>query len=183
MIPKEFVYYKIGMALISAQRVEYLTRELVKHLIEFDSEIYGIADQSFFDHSPSAQKLRKQTLGHIFKLLKLNPKLVLADELDNYLGKRNTLAHGFWKEFLSKASEEQEEKAVRFCNEFGRMSERMESFFKGFLFFLALRHIKDRYEIKGSLGEWGNDFDYFMIALNQKKLPIAIAEENSNFSQ
>jgi hypothetical protein len=36
------VYSRIGMAFISSQRVEYITRELLKHLIEFDKELYGI---------------------------------------------------------------------------------------------------------------------------------------------
>lgn len=73
------------MALMSAQRVEFIIGELLKHLMEFDEDVYGIATEAFLDNAPSAQQLRRQTLGQIFKHLKLNPKLVEMDQLNEYL--------------------------------------------------------------------------------------------------
>jgi len=42
MVDKDFVYSRIGMALVAAQRVEFVTSQLVLHLIEFDRTVYGI---------------------------------------------------------------------------------------------------------------------------------------------
>ena len=59
MIDDTFAYSRIGMALISAQRVEFMACELVDHLIEFDKDIYEITTSIFLDSSPASQKLRK----------------------------------------------------------------------------------------------------------------------------
>jgi hypothetical protein len=170
MTPEEYVFSRIGMALISAQRVEFITGELVKYLIDFDEDLYGITTPEFLSNSPSAQQLRKQTLGQIFKLLKLNPKWVITDVLDDYLKKRNILAHTFWKDYLHSKTDVQCKLAVEFCNDFGKASTKLESFFKGFIFFLSLKHVKDRDRIGENLKPWGQDFDYFMLSLRQDKL-------------
>lgn len=110
------------------------------------------------------------TLGVIFKLLKLNPKLVIEDELNEYLKRRNLLVHGFWKNYLNTKSETQAKTAIDFCYEFGKLSNQLERFFKGFIFFLALRHVAERSEIDTKIKEWESDFEYFLRALNEKYL-------------
>jgi hypothetical protein len=165
MVDESYVFARIGMALISAQRVEFITGQLVEHLLEFDKDVYGITPSSFLDNSNKSKNARKM-LGSIFRLLKLNPKLVVENDLDVYLQKRNLLVHGFWLNYLNTKSEEQARRAIDFCNEFGRLSESLESFFKGFIFFLALRHVKDRDHVTGSIKAWEHDFDFF---LNYKK--------------
>ena len=166
---EDYVYSRIGMALISAQRVEFLTGKLLENLIEFDKTVYGITTAEFLEHS-SKSKDAVKTLGSIFKLLKLNPKLVVENELNDYLKRRNLFIHKFWETYLSSKSIEQATKAVAFCYDFGQFSDRVTSFFKGFLFFLALRHVIDRDHIDPDLKMWDKDFEYFMASLDKKKL-------------
>lgn len=161
MTPQDFAYSRIGMALISAQRVEFITGELLIHLAELDASFYRVTGAEFWANSAKALKKRK-TLGEIFRYLKLAPRLVISEELDEYVQRRNILVHSFWKEFLSNYSEETTKRVIEFCQEFGKRSEAIESFFKGFLFFLGLRHVKDRYHMDPVFSGWENDFDYFM---------------------
>lgn len=137
---EDIVYSKIGAALISAQRVEFVAGQLLE-LLEEHGQIYGIMTEDFTNSSEKSKKLRKKTLGQIFRFLKLNPKLVIADELDEYARLRNILAHKFFQTHLNTKSDEQMWRVMEFCYAFGRFSNRMEKFFKGFLYFLALRHI------------------------------------------
>ena len=76
--------------------------------------------------------------------------------------RRNQLVHGFWKNYLNSKSEQQAKKAVQFCNEFGKLSNSIESFFKGFIYFLGLRHVQDRSHIAVELKKWEKDFEYFI---------------------
>ncbi len=98
----------------------------------------------------------------------MNPKLVIEAELDAYLTKRNILAHGFWQTFLKKEANGKE--AVDFCYDFGRHFERIESFFKGFIYFLALRFVKDRDHLDSEFKKWSDDFDYFIASLKNNHL-------------
>lgn len=175
MIDKDFVFSRIGMALISTQRVEYITNQLVTHLNEFDKDIYGITGKEFLATTQKAN-LARATLGNIFKLLKLNSTLVIEEELNEYLKKRNTLVHSFWRNYLDGISEEQTKRAVDFCYDFGRQSEKIESFFKGFIFFLALRHVEDRTKVPGDLKDWDKDFDYFINTLHERRLKEKIGK-------
>lgn len=64
-------------------------------------------------------------------------------------------------------------KIVDFCYDFGKHSERVESFFKGFIFFLSLRYIKNRDHLDVDLKNWEDDFVYFMNSLKEKRLKNA----------
>jgi len=86
------------------------------------------------------------------------------------LKKRNLFIHKFYETYLTTKSVKQAIKAVEFCYDFGRFSDRVTSFFKGFLFFLALRHVKDRDHIDPDLKMWDKDFEYFMRSLDKKRL-------------
>ena len=71
---------------------------------------------------------------------------------------------------MDSISVEQAKRAVDFCYDFGRQSERIESFFKGFIFFIALRHVEERTKVDDELKKWDKDFDYFITTLNDKRL-------------
>lgn len=167
IIDEKYVYSRIGMALVSAQRIEFITGQLVLFLAEFDKNIYGLSGKEFWEQSSKAQKAR-MTLGHIFKLLKLNPKLVIEDELNEYLRKRNILVHEFLMKYLYEKSAKQAHEALEFCNDFGKQSILLERFFRGFLFFLALRHVKDRSELSDTFQTCSDDFDYFITRLVER---------------
>lgn len=167
MTERDFVYSRIGMAIISAQRAEYVAGQVLEYLIEYDKELYGLTTSEFLEKAAKS-KNGKRTLGSIFQLLKLNPKLIIESELENYLHKRNLLAHSFWRTFLNKESDEKE--AIDFCYDFGRQSEKIERFFKGFLYFLALRHVETREQLAEPIKSLSNDFDFFIFALQHKDL-------------
>lgn len=162
------VYERIGMALISAQRVEFLTEKILEYLVEFSDDFKFLTSKEFLESSAKAKKARK-TLGQIFALLKLNPSWVIEDELNIYLAKRNQLVHQFWQTHLNGKSENHSRAAMAFCNEFGRMSDKVESFFKGFLYFLSLRYVEDRDHLDDEMKKWNDDFEYFIIALKSKQ--------------
>ena len=162
------VYQRIGMALISAQRVEFLTSKILEHLAEFNHYFTMITSAEFLSNTSKALKARK-TLGEVFKLLKLNPDWVIEDELNEYLKQRNLLVHGFWQTHLNTKSPQQAKVALDFCNAFGGMSEGVESFFKGFLYFLALRYVEDRDHLGEGIKLWDDDFEYFLVALKAKQ--------------
>ena len=82
--------------------------------------------------------------------------------------KRNLLAHNFWQTFLRKDSEGKE--TIAFCYDFGRHSEKIESFFKGFIYFLSLRLVKNANSLDPEIKKWNDDFDYFILSLKEKQL-------------
>lgn len=165
----DVVYSKIGAALVSAQKVEFIAGQILE-LLEEHGEVYGIMTEDFTSNSVKSKKIRKKTLGHIFKLLKLNPKLIIADELEEYARLRNILVHKFLQTHLSTKSDEQMWRVIQFCYAFGRFSNRMEKFFGGFLYFLALRHVKDMYQLPEEIQKLRDSFEYFMSSLDYKKL-------------
>jgi hypothetical protein len=168
-VDEAYVYSRIGMALISTQRVEFITSKLLEILTEFDSSAFGVTTEEFLETSNKSKNSRK-TLGNVFKLLKLNPKLVIENELDNYLKDRNLFIHSFWQTYLTDQTVEQAVKATEFCYSFGAYSDRITSFFKGFIFFLALRNVKGREHVDGDLKLWGTDFEYFLSSLDKQHL-------------
>lgn len=166
---EDVVYSKIGAALVSAQRVEFIAGQILA-LLEEHGEVYGIMTEDFTSNSEKSKKIRKKTLGQIFKILKLNPKLVIADELDEYARLRNILVHKFFQTHLNTKSDEQMWRVMQFCYSFGRFSNRMEKFFKGFLYFLSLRHVKDMYDLPDEIQKMRDSFEYFMKSLDDKRL-------------
>jgi len=166
---EDTVYSKIGMALISAQKVEFIAG-LILGFLEEHGEVYDIMTEDFISHSEKSKKVRKKTLGHIFRLLKLNPKLIIADELDEYARLRNILVHKFLQTHLNPKSDEQMWRTVQFCYAFGRFSNRMEKFFKGFLYSLSLEYVKDVGYIMRDTKEKRDHYKYFIESLNHKKL-------------
>ena len=166
---ERYVFERIGMALVSAQRVEIMTGKLLEHLYEFREHLSPFTSDEFLANTKNGIKARK-TLGEIFKILKLNSQWVLEDELNEYLKKRNLFVHGFWMSHLQSKSKESTDKAVEFCNEFGLQSNKIESFFKGFMYFLALRDVQyvDKLDPVFKLME--KDFQYFLSAMKEKSL-------------
>ncbi len=160
-IKPEVVYERIGMALISTQRVEFVSKNLVKYLKLVDRELSGISSSEFLKQTPNVDKLGKYTLGRIFTLLKLNPNISLENEFNEYLDLRNKFVHSFWIKYLNTTSENQKKSAIDFCFEIGKYSVEMESFFKGLTYLLALTHVKDKSKMDSELMKWENDFNFF----------------------
>ncbi len=168
--PKErYVFERIGMALVSAQRVEVMTGKILEHLHEFRDHLSPFTSDEFLANTKNGIKARK-TLGEIFKILKLNPSWVIEDELNDYLKHRNSLVHGFWTSHLQSKSDESTINAINFCNEFGAKSKSIESFFKGFIYFLALRDVKEVDKLDPVFKLMENDFQYFLLAMKEKSL-------------
>jgi len=161
---------KIGAALISAQRVEFATEKIIGFLTENGNDFKGIITDEFMNASEQAKKKNYLMLGDIFRLLKLNSKLVIDDELTKYKDMRNTLVHDFYKIYLQPKSDEKMQNAMMFCYAFGRFSNRLEKFFNGFLYFLSLRYVKDMYHLPDSIQKLRNDFEYFWVSLQYEKL-------------
>ena len=96
--------------------------------------------------------------------------MVIDDELDEYARLRNILIHIFLQTHLSTKSDEQMWRVMQFCYAFGRLSNRVEKFFGGFLYFLALRHVKDMHQLPKEIQNLRDSFEYFMKSLDKKKL-------------
>ncbi|MDY7395163.1 hypothetical protein UMM65_07905 [Aureibaculum sp. 2210JD6-5] len=171
-IDENVVYMRIGMAMASIQRVEFVSKKLVEYLIEFDKEFFGFTSKEFEKKSPNIDKLEKYTLGNTLRLLKLNPKLSIDSEFDKYRDLRNSFTHNFWTHYLNTKSEQQKKDAIDFCFKIGIFSQKMESFLKGFTYLLALRFVKDKYHLAPEIKELDNDFNFFMNALDQKTFDI-----------
>lgn len=173
MIDESIVYSKIGKALISVQRVEFLTEELLKLLTELDESFYGITTSEFLSTSKKSLNTRL-TLGNIFKILKLNPKFVIEAELNEYLKMRNILVHNLWRKYMTTKSQKQLKLLIEFCDKFDTSSNQIESYFKGFLYFLSLRHVHNSSYLHPEIKKLKNDFEYFIKAstVNGTKLPI-----------
>ena len=72
--------------------------------------------------------------------------------------------------YLTGESEEHVQKAFYFCNEFGQASVKLESFFKGFLYLLALQYVESRDYMDNQLKKYSDDFDFFISALKMETL-------------
>jgi hypothetical protein len=167
MINQEFAYNLIGKALISVQRVEFVAEKLVEYLIENDEKFYGLTTEEFKNNVPAIDKLNRTTLGNLFRLLKHNPELAVNSDFDNYRARRNILAHNFWKEHLIERKGIEVEK---FCQDICQDSLKFESFFKGFIYFLALRFVENESFLPEELKIWKGDLDFFMKAIKHKRI-------------
>lgn len=167
MTKEDFVYSRIGMALISAQRVESITDELLKYLIEFNDIYVNLTTSEFLEKTAKSRN-GKRTLGTIFNLLKLNPKLIIEKELDEYLTKRNKLVHSFSKTYLKYKMDGKE--AIEFCYDFGRHSERIEYFFKGFIYLLSSKLLVDKDLLLPTLESYEKPYEYFKESLKNEYL-------------
>ena len=161
IIDVNLVFSKIGRALIAAQRTELITSEILRFLAENDRDLFNLTSEEFLKLAGKTQKT-KMTLGTIFKLLKLNPSLVIEEELNSYLEKRNILVHNFFNDYLHTRNVQQAKKAEKFCDDFLQHSMRMESFFKGFLNFISLPPIPEDEEPYVEESLMTEDFYYFI---------------------
>ncbi|PKB15111.1 hypothetical protein [Flavobacterium sp. 5] len=155
------VFSKIGRCLVAAQRIELASGEILKFLAEYDKDLYNLTSEEFLKLAGKTQKT-KMTLGNIFKLLKLNPNLVIEEELNSYLQKRNMLVHNFLTDYLHTVNVKQAKKAEYFCDDFLKHSALMESFFKGFLNFILLPPIPEDEEPYVEESLMTEDFYYFI---------------------
>ncbi|MCU0421658.1 MAG: hypothetical protein MUC81_02515 [Bacteroidia bacterium] len=166
---QQTVYQRIGMALVCAQRVEFITESLISLLVVYDEIMFEITGAEFFSNSSKATKSRKM-LGNIFQLLKLTPGITIEEMLNDYLKRRNQLVHGFWRDHLNSKLKKTMKSAIKFCDEFMDMSDNLESYFKGFMYFLELRHTQDSKRLSATAKQWENDFVYFVSFLENREV-------------
>ena len=150
------------MALVSVQRVEKVCKNLITCLILVDKEINAMSSKKFVEKSPNLDKLAKYTLGNLFRLLNLNQNIGLEKEFGQYLKMRNLFIHNFNSEYLNEYSEEQKKRAIDFCFEIGKYSVKMESYFKGLTYLLALTYIKDKSKMDPVFKKWESDYDLYI---------------------
>jgi len=153
------------MALVSVQRVEFVSKNLVQYLKLMDKNLLGLSSNEFLKQTPSIEKIAKITLGRIFTLLKLNPKISLEKEFNEYVALRNKFVHNYWTEYLDTKSEEQKKRAIDFCYEIGKYSVEMESFFRGLTYLVALRHVEDKSGLDSKFIKWEIDFEFFIQSM------------------
>ncbi len=171
------LFKRLGMALINAQRVEFVTGEMLKYLAELDEEFFGITTEDFLTQSKKSIR-PKMTLGNIFTLLKLNPKLVVVEKLDVYLQDRNILAHSFWKDYL--ITNAPISSAINFLVNFGKASVEMESFFKGLIYYLSLRFIPNSSYQVTDIKMYEPDFEKFLDTLVERGVDLPIKKVQLN---
>lgn len=125
------------------------------------------------DDTESNKKLRRQTLGQIFRILsEESSSLTLVDELDKYLQKRNLLIHDFWRTYYRNNTDYLlSSDPVEFCKTLLEHSAKLEDFFKELLYLIA-SHIANlnSHEIPRSISSYKKHSNYFRICLQQEKL-------------
>lgn len=118
-------------------------------------------------------KLRKQTLGQIFNVLKKEADiLILTDELDNYLKRRNLLIHDLWRTYYrNDSSTYSKSEAINFCKTFLEDSSKYENFYKGFLYSIARYVAKaNKLSIPENITLYREHNRYFISCLQHDKL-------------
>ena len=157
------LYSYVGKALFAAQRVEFLSKIVEGHLLEFDS-IYKITSESFQKNAIYKSENIFRCLGQIFRYLKLNPNLIPDHLFDTYIENRNYLVHEFSIELLRNQSQENLRKATLFCIEFSRHSDFITKYFKGLLFYLILRQF-GKENMDPAIQSWTKDYQFFIDRL------------------
>jgi len=163
-IDYNYAYARIGMALISAQRVEYVVSKIVDYLRNFD-DFHELTTEKFLTNSIKIN-IERATLGQVFILLKLNPDIVIEKEFDKYKNDRNILVHSFWIKYLHTKSDKQVIEAVSFCNTFGKFSNKVERFFSGLLYKIS----EDLGGVDSTMELRKLDYEYFLESLKCQKL-------------
>lgn len=165
-------YSLIGLALISCQRVEFLTLGIVSHFnsIKSDKRFKKLSPEAFLDDTSEGRKVRKQTLGQVFRILKQENKVAISDKLDDYLECRNILVHELWRKYLKdRNSNNAYPDLAQFCKTFIEKSSKVEKFYKGFLYIMALSiSLKGNVEIPPYIIEFKNHYYYFLECLDNQ---------------
>lgn len=98
-------YALLGIAMVSTQKLEFALYGIAVHLthlpgVASDSRFRALTPADFLSPLPEKRAIRKATLGQIAR--KLGPHLLFpADELEDYVARRNLIAHDFWREVAS----------------------------------------------------------------------------------
>jgi hypothetical protein len=167
-------YAWIGGALLATQRVEFLTHGIISHYktIKEEKEFKNLTPRVFLDDTPENRKLRKQTLGQIFRILKKTPNLSIECELEEYLEKRNILIHELWRKYFKNNSEDLNLASVNeFCVDFIDRSSKIEKYYKGLMYAIA-KHIAEinKLEIPDKIKELKINYKYFIDCLIANRL-------------
>jgi len=165
-------YRLIGLALISCQRVEFLTLGVVSHFnnIRADEQFKKLTPKAFLDDTSDGRKVRKQTLGQVFRILKQDEKLAISDKLDDYLECRNILVHELWRKYLKdENSNNTYPELEQFCKTFIDKSSKVEKFYKGLVYIMALSiSLKSNVEVPSNIKEFKNHYYYLLECLDNQ---------------
>ena len=160
-IHKDDVYARIGMALVSIQRVERACKYLIICLKIADKKTKFFSSEEFLERS-NLDKLDRYTLGSLFRLLNLNRNIGLEKEFSAYLRLRNSFVHSFSTEYLTGHSELQKMRAIDACFEIGRLSQKMERYIRGITYYFAFSCIKDHSKIDSSVFGGKEDYELYL---------------------
>lgn len=133
----------IGATLLEMQRFEFFVHGLVAHFktLQNHKRFKGLNAEIFLSDSEINKKKRKQTLGQIFGVLKIDLSLFYTNELDDYLNNRNILIHDFWRDFV-RTDRYEEKRVLSFLNNLNNSTEEWIKVFRGLMSMMA----KNAYE-------------------------------------
>lgn len=167
-------YTWIGAALLATQRVEFLTHGIVSHFKDIQSEkkFNKLTPKIFLNDTKENRKIRKQTLGQIFQVLKYESRLSITENLNDFLEKRNILVHELWRQYYKVNTDRSMEKEIiEFCKILIADSSKMERFYKGFLYAMAKNIAeKNMLEIPEEIRKMESEHIYFIESLQNENL-------------
>jgi hypothetical protein len=111
MLVSENTLLLLGVALFRAQRVEFLLYGIASHLSHLDvaktDKIFSkITARDFLSDDPKTERLRKATLGHIYKLF--GDKLLISGlPFDLLVKERNFFVHDFFRSLKTSNNDEE----------------------------------------------------------------------------
>lgn len=101
MTLEESDYTLLGLAIVAAQKVEFVLYGIASHLphVSKDTKFRKLTASDFLSTDPKTRKLRKATLGSLAG--EYGGKLMLpSHRLEVYVQDRNTIVHEFWREVV-----------------------------------------------------------------------------------
>jgi hypothetical protein len=129
----------IGRTLLKVQRFEFLVHGIVSHFkphLLKEANLKGLTPKVFLSQNEDDKKLRRHTLGQIFKALRLQQTdFLYQEELDELLERRNKFIHSLWRDFFLYGKFQKNE-CIDFLSKLEKGTEEWTKVFMGFLSFL-----------------------------------------------
>ena len=111
MTISENIFCLLGKSLFFAQKVEFVLHGIASHLghleeAKKDKLFSNITARDFLSNDPEKRKLRKSTLGQIYKLF--GDRLLINNiAFDLFVEERNFFAHEFFRATSNNSTEEE----------------------------------------------------------------------------
>lgn len=134
MTISENIFCLLGKSLFFAQKVEFVLHGIASHLghleeAKKDKLFSNITARDFLSNDPEKRKLRKSTLGQIYKLF--GDRLLINNiAFDLFVEERNFFAHEF---FRATSNNSTEEELIKRLNNFIELSILTEKAMQGLL--------------------------------------------------